>query len=90
MKAFEFNAFRGETSLDIQEMVSMEEKSLSSKTFDVPAGFKRTTIQDMMQMVHGKEEKRHDISSVLCERRLSNHRAPFIGKSSRTFGKLVL
>ncbi len=49
MKAFEFNAFRGEASLDIQEMVSMEEKSLSSKTFDAPAGFKRTTIQDMMQ-----------------------------------------
>ena len=48
MKEFEFNAFRGRASLEIQEMVSIEEKALSPDIFRVPKDFTRATMRDMM------------------------------------------
>jgi hypothetical protein len=49
MKTFRFNPMRRRgASLDIQEMVSMEEKPVPDDTFHRPEGFTKVTMQEMM------------------------------------------
>jgi hypothetical protein len=49
IKEFEFNPrSMRRTTFDVQEIVSMEEKSLPPNVFEVPDGYQKTTMQQMM------------------------------------------